>query len=815
MKFGAETMELVLYGYKERSMRATVWYTPTLFEAESEELDPMQKCPRRGYKKKKRPTCPDLEQDGCSDCNEKLVITVTISHQPGSGGSTVARHILWDFRKRLRSATVNTSTKLHSSALQEVYIIRDISKASDTVHVNYKLSDNEKVLFSSKLKELKMQYEEDSILTFVLVTKEFDQNYLQQSVKKLLTSINHIPDVLDLIGSLAMLNHYVEDSYITESQWEAYIKQHAQCQRSQHLSLDSTLRKAAGCLLSCLHEPEAELQHIRIIHCKVAEEILNQLVVPRSHIVMNLLEWNVFFKSQSSKQVEKFIRQQFVKRKDSTDKVKLSFPPLITHICEKEGKTKAEVVLEKACECFDQDAFVAQQFARFLCCERNFTKAETWVQKAHLLQPSNSYIFHTEGQIYWKWFKSVFSVEMQNTPQPSAQRFQKPIELALKAIDAFENSQETAKAESDWNNAGYFSEVEVGCYVVQLLPLLDIFKGKNGCYMNLIKYLLTDWIPEEIGKTWDSFHQKLKRLHNNICKAMESVYERMAYFHPDKHIEEKHFDNLRKSEKQFSSFFCFLEDSRDQLLRQENLEHLTPILKCHKIYHLGGGRFTKIFSLAPETLIEITQLCTNKHDESDLRNYILSQIALAVHSYNCSEVKISEEELRDFSHSLCALNALGQCPVPYLIQVLLYWPEAEADDDSGEENNICLISALNTMDDLYNTKIKDVQAKRKTTCPHFFLGPGTGFQRFIYNTYLGDSNPREVNPNKLQRIEGWTEGNQLFVQGHCRESKIPIYCGPKCLVPSGSTSASFYLGFTLRGCVAYDIQFDIKDGDLE
>ncbi|XP_060700769.1 sterile alpha motif domain-containing protein 9-like [Hemiscyllium ocellatum] len=796
--------------------------------------------------------------------SKKPVITLTISHQPGSGGSTVARYILWDFRKRLKCAIVNTSSNVTSvcakakqlqnnertdKGLPVLLLVEDcdeeyiddlkinlgqafatcsskpsfillhckrailsetFANASDTVHVNYKLSDKEKMLFNSKLKELKVQYDEDSILTFVLMSKEFQQNYLQQSVKKLLTSINQTSDVLNLIGSLALLNHYVEDSYITESQWEKIIKRHAHCEHSQPRSLESTLRKAAGCLLSCLYEPEAELQYIRIIHRKVAEEILNQLTVPQSQIVMKLIEWNVFFKYQSSKHVEKFIRQLFVQRKDNTDKVKLSFPPLIAHICEKEDKIKAEEVLEKACECFAQDAFVAQQFARFLCCEKKFIKAETWVKKAHSLQPSNSYIFHTEGQIYWRWCKSFNPVAQQNEQQTSAQRFRKPLGLALKAIDAFQSSQEMAKAESDWNNAGYFSEVEVGCYVVQLLPWLDTFKSKNGCHMNLIKYLLTDWIPEEVDTVWHMFHQKLKGLHNNICKAMESVYERMAYFYPDKHTEEKHFDLLRKSEEQFLFFFCFFEDSRDQLLKQENMEHLTPILKRHEIFHLGGGRLTKCFSLAPGTLMKIIQLCTNKCDETELRNYILSQIALAIHPYKYtpSEDKISEEELCDLSHTLCALSALGQCPVPYFIQVLLYWPEAEADDDSGEERDTCLIDALNVLDDMYNAKIKDVRAKRKSTRPHFFLGAGSGFQRFVHNTYLGGGNPWEVNPNKLQRIEGWTEGNQLFVQGHCQESKIRIHPGPKCLIPPGSTSASFYLGFTLRGCVAYDIQFE-------
>ncbi|XP_041073158.1 sterile alpha motif domain-containing protein 9-like isoform X2 [Carcharodon carcharias] len=796
--------------------------------------------------------------------SKESVITLTISHQPGSGGSTVAHHILWDFRKRLTCATVNTSQPVKSVCdkakklqnneesgknLPVLLLVEDcdeeyteelkihlgravadcpskpnfillhckrstLANASDIAHVIYKLSGREKTLFNEKLNDLKKQskYKENSILTFVLMTKEYDLNYLQKSVKELLESIDQESAILDLIGSIALLNHYVEDSYITGSQCEAFINQHIQSEDLQHLTFESILRQTSGCLLSHLYEPATELLHIRIIHRKVAEQILNQMKVPQSQTVTHLLERNVFFNYQPTTQM-KFIRQLFLKRKDNADQVKLPFSSLIAHICEKETTSIAEDVLEKACAHFAKDAFVAQQFARFLCHKEKFEKAETWVKKAHILQPSNSYILHTEGQIYKNW---LFSLEEQNKQQSSPQRIGKTIELALKAIDAFQSSQEASKSETDWNNAGYFGEVEVACYVVQCMPLLDIFKSKDGCHINLVKYLLTDWIPEQIDTAWAKFHGRLKGLHNNICKAMETIYEHMAYFQPDKRTEEKHFEKLSKCEKQFSYFFCFFNDSRDKIVKQEKMNHLMPILKCHKIYYLGGGRFTKMFSLACKDLIKIIQLCTDGQgfpDKNDLQNYILSQIALAVNTDGFSVAKMLKKEFCKLSHYLC--NP-GQSAIPYFIQVLLYWPEAEAEDDndSAEENDRCLINALNTMNDLYKAKIKDVQAKKKPTYPHFFLGSGSGFQRFIHNTYIREDNEQEVNPNKPQRFEGWAEGNKLYVQGHCRESKVPIHRGPKCLIPPESRRVSFYLGFTLRGCVAYDIKNETEDGNL-
>lgn len=37
---------------------------------------------------------------------KKVISTVIISHEPGAGGSTLARHLLWEFRSQYRCATV-------------------------------------------------------------------------------------------------------------------------------------------------------------------------------------------------------------------------------------------------------------------------------------------------------------------------------------------------------------------------------------------------------------------------------------------------------------------------------------------------------------------------------------------------------------------------------------------------------------------------------------------------------------------------------------------------------------------------------------
>ncbi|XP_059804241.1 sterile alpha motif domain-containing protein 9-like isoform X2 [Hypanus sabinus] len=792
------------------------------------------------------------------------VTIVTISHMPGSGGSTVARHILWDFRKRVRCATVNIIHPMHPAKTVCEHAVKLRKKEGDKVHlpvlllvedcdneyieelrinltravidysskpsfillhckryksaealnnrpatvkVHYMLSENEKMQFRKKLDALKELYEEHSILTFVLMTKEFNREYLTNCVNELLGSIGQTSCALQLIRCIALLNYYVGDSYITVSQCEAFISRCVQRECAQHITFQSMLNGMANYLL----EELTEISSVRIVHCKVAEEILKQMTCSQSQskTAAKLLEESTFTKHYAAVKVDGFIRHLFVQRKDHMYRAKLSFSSFITHISQIESKNAAIDILIKACKRFDEDAFVIQQLVRFLCKEKKFEQAEKWVEKARNLAPSNSYILHTEGEMYNKWIRSKFTIPYLTEQNRSPCIFSKAIKMGLKAIDAFQNSQEASKLENEWNNAGCFGEIDVGCYIVNCMSELDIFKYKNGCYMNLVKYLLTDWIPEGLDNILGGLHEKLKMLHDNIWKTMETTYEYIAYFHPDRPTEErlpeeKYFEKLIKNEKQFSSFFTNIDDD---LLRQENMEHLLPKLKNHNIYFLGGGRFMNIFPLDPANCIKIIELCKNRsanYNKSNLENYVLSHIALAVKKHPAAT---SKAELRELSYTLCKECTLDESPIPYFIQVLLYWPESKAENADGDE--VCLIDALTSMNRLYKNKIKDSPTRKMSTYPHFFLGPGDGFQRFIHNRQ------RECNDgmyawkrlcNKLQCIEGYIENQKLYIQGHSAESKIPVHCGPKYVMPSKRRQVLFYLGFTLRGCVAYNIQ---------
>ncbi|KAG7243616.1 hypothetical protein INR49_011173 [Caranx melampygus] len=210
--------------------------------------------------------------------------SLNIYHEPGSGGSTVARQILWSWRKKVRCAVVRqckeittvcehvvklrehdekdkdnclpvlllledqkadyiddlrrelvnviTTKKISTSVLCFILLICNRSNdpermrkesPSQTAAVTHKLSSSEKPLFSKKLEELKQQFQPDFILTFVLMTEGFKQSYIQGFVKHILHKIDHSSLITRLIRFVALLNCYVKESYMSVSHCETLL----------------------------------------------------------------------------------------------------------------------------------------------------------------------------------------------------------------------------------------------------------------------------------------------------------------------------------------------------------------------------------------------------------------------------------------------------------------------------------------------------------------------------------------------------------------------------------------------------------------
>uniref|UniRef100_A0AAV2LPR5 SAM domain-containing protein n=1 Tax=Knipowitschia caucasica TaxID=637954 RepID=A0AAV2LPR5_KNICA len=202
-------------------------------------------------------------------------VVVSLFHHPGCGGTTLAKHILWSLKSKFRCAVVkNQMATTKEIALQvrtlltygkqdqpgytpvlllvdNWYDIGDlkqciISGATDrnqpnmvvilncertqfpdeasrhsdhpNVFISAKLSSKEKDLFSEKYQELKDNHDKpDTFYAFMIMKNDFSKDYISDLVNNILKDLDVGSQQGRLLSFLALLNTYVNGSYMSLS----------------------------------------------------------------------------------------------------------------------------------------------------------------------------------------------------------------------------------------------------------------------------------------------------------------------------------------------------------------------------------------------------------------------------------------------------------------------------------------------------------------------------------------------------------------------------------------------------------------------
>ncbi|XP_068007157.1 sterile alpha motif domain-containing protein 9-like isoform X2 [Melanerpes formicivorus] len=862
-----------------------------------------------------------IEREACKDASKLLedilqqnrlnysVAKLKVFHHPGSGGSTIARQVLWKKRKDVRCAVIKTSyspatvcehalafrdyeEKDFSHCLPVLLLIEDydedyveelrnelvdavatrktnsprpyfillccrrsndperLCKASplDTVAVTHKLTDSEKSLFKAKLEKLKQKdIKPEFILTFVLMCEEFNETYVRDFVGHILQDIDRSSRDTCLMRYVALLNFYVPNSYLSLSHCEAFLGLGIYTERKCRLyEFKNHLSDQARMIFIELRENTTYISSVQIIHCLVAQEILQQLSgnQPQSQLAMALLQEKTLFDNRFGRdEFIKFIRDLFIRRGkrsrgDSTDTL---FSPFIEQICNAEGCEKAIAILKAAYEILGKDPFFAQQLARLHYNNEKFEDAKYWAEVAKSHLPNDSYILDTEGQVYRKWFSfRVDKKTQEDTPEDIIEK----IKLALKSMTCFRAAQQAANRDRDsMNNAGYFGEVEVGCRLLRFLSTVHVFRRcPEGEHSELVRYLITDYIPEEIKKTWGALHCRLKGLRQNLFDALEWISEDLSYFQTDKTQEKDEEDETDEKEEQIYNPRKWLKRQSEvyakffisSLTEDSSGGPKSQLIRRMIIYKSGGGNVTNILSFladkkenrSAERLEKILSFYTedprrDKLEDYDLISFILCHITLACLVPGSSKL-LPMQILRELS--LRFFKGKGPFPASaYFLLTLLYWPDEALDKVPNPDKDDILSSALQTLKRLYDIKMKDVPTRKKRIYTHFFLGKGYGLGKIVHKTKIYESIPGSLNErrmkwlhgtvwnlpniqNNLKRVSGWTRDGSVFTRGHMKE--LPILPLHRDSVPFGNENVTFYLGFSFSGLVAFKIEVE-------
>ncbi|KAM4716396.1 sterile alpha motif domain-containing protein 9-like [Anableps anableps] len=839
---------------------------------------------------------------------------INIYHHPGSGGSTVARQVLWNKRTDLRCAVVKPLYSAdivaqHAVKLREhdendpqrclpvmllvedseqeylddlkdeldeairsqkiiyekpCFILLSCRRCHDpdkkikespleTVSVTHKLSPKEKRMFSTKRQVLEKQYEPEFILTFVLMSEEFKKvaGYVENFVTNLLHGIDRTSPVTRFLFYVALLNTYVQNSFISQSHYEALRGISIYTENLRQPVFEMSLNEQAKLIFLYLRDEKTHIKSIRIIHPRVAEEILKQLLGDQKRqgsLAKELFGEKVLFEHRFGRdEYLAFLRallnrRSRVSRGDENDTL---FSPLIEHVRKNESPELALELLKEAYECFHEDAFFAQTIARLYYSYEKFAEAKLWAERAATTMPNNSYILNTKGQVYRRWFEAKLKAIESNNVAKTAKNMAPAVDIALTAIECFKHCQQVAEVHPEsMNKLGFFAEVEVGCSLLKLISSIQEFADRDDSSLERIKYLTTqDYIPEEIKEAWEPFHGRLKNLKNTIKETLEWISEDFSYFQKDivaheEDTSESPEDTVRnplKSLTQASSEYGkYLSGVSGKLLKSSKsvLTNANPNTKRMIIYHLGGGNLTSVFFKVnnqqqkdTEDLQKILSLyprnpLTANFSQNDIINYIAANIALKCLSPQSAGVA-ALQELQALSRQF-PTDKRKCSPSALFLLTMLFWPEDDEKEDEKNKKYEIVQSAIEHLKRDFWTKTKDIPPRRRRLYTHFFLGNGTGLDKFVHKSktekytkgltvhekrmkwFTGEAWKMPEIARMLKSVSGWTEDGVVYLEGPKKRkfSIQPLYLPS---VPHSNENVTFYLGFTFRGPVANNI----------
>ncbi|XP_056122408.1 sterile alpha motif domain-containing protein 9-like [Rhinichthys klamathensis goyatoka] len=756
-----------------------------------------------------------------------LITEVSLPYQPGSGGSTLAMQVLWHFHKDLRCAKVIESdlddkklpkqvvnlfllsNEQHAKHDQKTVLLlldtkensnndqpiknslwenlidemreRDVStdtpavivlhcrttsvRATGNVEITMMLSPREKERFDKKKLELNEKYKtkSETFHAFNIMQGGFRKEDAEKLITaKMVKYVQKNPKSKStrLLSFLALINSYVPGSHLSKLLCEEFTAQTDRPSDEENVPLE-TIMKPFMNLIVIFSEGKPKTDCIRMAHPMIADACVNMLTklkLTRFNIASDFLQNMVKGKESDYMRICK--RMLTIR----VDPEKYRFSKLILDLLIMDHR-ECICLLELGSGLFSNDPFYPQALARLYYIEvketNKFDEAESWAKKAINRAPKKSYIMDTLGQVHKSHLRTILN---KNTYTHT----DTVLDIAKSAIKAFKEEEKAAEDESEdnssFNNRGYFGCLQVCKYIYDL-------SAKNPLEQKYSRFI--SGLRGGVEKRYDFFEWYLafsrprinKHDPENIHDDIEECYKR--YF---AHESQTHEDTLH--EKQMKSFAGLLHFPKSDI---------SVLTRNHSAFQ-------------------------NPQSDDETQNilYVSANIILSV--FDESE-KI--EELQASLQKLWLSKEEGRDPEFYLLILLLFWfDEAQPRIPNPPD----LIKCVRYMRDSYEKNYQKYLRGRYLV-PLLFFGEGTGLQRLVHSSKLHpDDSPdglelllEKGEVNRLQRISGKVEKNQkVFAIRDGKQIQVTPH-KPASVYKQGQVS--FYLGFNIRGPVAFNIRY--------
>ncbi|XP_014989728.3 sterile alpha motif domain-containing protein 9-like [Macaca mulatta] len=735
------------------------------------------------------------------------------------------------------------------------------AKLADSIALNYQLSSKEQRAFGAKLKEIEKQHKNcENFYSFMIMKSNFDETYIENVVRNILKGQDVDSKEAQLISFLALLNSYVTDSTISVSQCEIFLGIIYTSTPWEPESLEDKMGTYSTLLIKTEVAEYGRYTGVRVIHPLIALYCLKELErsyhLDKCQIALNILDENLFYDSgigrdkfQHDVQTLLLTRQ----RKEYGDETDTLFSPLMEALQNKD----IEKVLSAGSRRFPQNAFICQALARhFYIKEKDFNTALDWARQAKMKAPKNSYISDTLGQVYKseiKWWldgnKNCRSITVNDLTHL--------LEAAEKASRAFKESQRQTDSKNyeteEWspqksqrrydmyNTACFLGEIEVGLYTIQILQLTPFFHKENELSIKtMVQFLSGKWtIPPDPRNEYylalSKFTSHLKTLQSDLKRCFDFFIDYMVLLkmrYTQKEIVEITLSKkVSRCFRKYTELFCHLDpcllrSKESQLFQEENCRKKLEALRADRFAGLLEYLNPNFKNAATTMEIIVDEYAfllkqnSNKRMTNEKQNSILANIIL-----NCLKpssrfiqpLTMLKKQLREV---LQFVGLSHQYPDPYFLACLLFWPEnQELDQDSKLIEKY--VSSLNRS---FRGQYKRM-CRSKQASTLFYLGKRRGLNSIVHKAEIEQYFDKVQNTNSLWhsgdvwkkhevkhllcRLIGQAEGKLISIEYGTEEKiKIPVisvYSGP---LRSGRNieRVSFYLGFSIEGPLAYDIE---------
>uniref|UniRef100_A0A2K5K1X6 SAM domain-containing protein n=1 Tax=Colobus angolensis palliatus TaxID=336983 RepID=A0A2K5K1X6_COLAP len=820
----------------------------------------------------------------CADSSKPTCTKIIhLYHHPGCGGTTLAMHILWDLRKKFRCAVLKNKTVDFSEIGEQVtnlitygamnrqeyvpvvllvddfeeqdnvYLLQSqnpekSARIPDSIAVIQQISSKEQRAFELKLKEIKEQHKNfEDLYSFMIMETNFNKEYIENVVRNILKGQNIFTKEAKLFSFLALLNSYVPDTTISLSQCERFLG----IGNKKAFWGTEKFEDKMGTYSTILIKTEViecgNYCGVCIIHSLIAkfslEELKKSYHLNKSQIMLDMLTENLFFDTGMGK--SKFLQDMHTllltrHRNEHEGETGNWFSPFIEALHKDEGNEAVEAVLLEGIHRFNPNAFICQALARhFYIKKKDFGNALNWAKQAKIIEPDNSYISDTLGQVYKSKIRWWIEENGRNR-NISVDDLIALLNLAEQASSAFKESQQQSEDREcevkerlyqkskrrydTYNFAGYQGEIGVGLYTIQILQLIPFFDNKN----ELSKRDTVNFVSgsgDIPGDQNDEYKLALKncipyltKLKFSLKKSFDFFDEYFVLLKPRNNIKQNEEAKTRRKGaiyfKKYTDIFCLLEESQDIGLGSKFSEPL-QIERCQKsLVALKAGKFSGLLEYlikSQEDAIStmeyivnkyafLLEQCTVKIQSKEKLNFILANIILSCVKPTSTLVKPVEKLKDQLREVLQPIGLTYRFSEPYFLASLLFWPENQQLDQHSQQ----------------------MKEYAQQPIAYFFLGKGKRLKRLVHKGKIDQRFEKTPDINSLwQSGDVWKEqkvqelllpeNNCLYIEYGINE-KITIPITPTfflfCQLRSGRSieKVSFYLGFSTGGPLAYDIE---------